>query len=76
MTLQVKIDGENLFPLPMTFDGDPVTIPRVAFRSVFSSGELPEGTVIEVTVAEAPEVAYYEEPQRGLTVCLVGEYLP
>lgn len=76
MTLQVKIDGENLFPIPVLFDGNPLTVVRLAFRSVFYTGELPEGTVIELTVAGAPEVAYYEEPQRGLTACLIGEYLP
>ncbi len=77
MTLQVLIDGEPLFPSPMTFTGDPLTVPRVAFNSVFSSTtELPEGITVELVVADAPEVAYDEELVYGLTMCLVGEFLP
>jgi hypothetical protein len=76
MTLQVLIDGEELFPSPIFFDGDPLTVSRVAFKSSFSTGSvLPEGTVVELVVDGAPQTGY-DDFVYGLTMCLIGEFPP
>jgi hypothetical protein len=45
--------------------------------SLFSSGLIPAGTVIEVNVVDAPQELYYYEAQwYGLTFCMLGIWLP
>ena len=79
-TLPLKVNvivGESeLFPHDLTMDGDVLTVNRPAFASEFSSGYVPHGTSIQVSVEDAPEGMYYEDPWKGLTVCLIGIWYP
>lgn len=72
----VLIGGEALFPEPIITATGKLTISRNVFAAAFAPGQVPPDSRVDLVVTSGPTTIYYDEPWRGLSLCLIGEYQP